>query len=141
LGDSLDLRQILLLLKSFFHTCIHSVCEVKLPSISLVALLEKLFQVTSTKKRQQEFTDLKKVICNLSCNQELSKDVFACLLNAKSQFVPELITVCSRSDEQFNSVLKQSLEVLTLFVGSWCIGVAYSTTSARRSRNVTYMVS
>jgi hypothetical protein len=30
---------------------------VKLPSTNLVALFEKLFQVTSTKKRQQEFTD------------------------------------------------------------------------------------
>jgi len=116
-GDSLDLRQILLLLKSFFHICSHSSCEVKLPSANLVALLEKLFQVASTKKRQQEFTDLKKVICNLSCNQQLSRDVFACLLNTKSQLVPELITVCSRSDEQFNNVFKQGLEVLTLFIG------------------------
>jgi hypothetical protein len=81
-----------------------------------VALIEKLFQVTSTKKRQQDFTDFKKAICNLSCNNSLSKDVFGCLLNSKSQFISELITVCARSDEQFNNVFKQSLEVLTLFV-------------------------
>lgn len=49
------------------------------------------------------------MITNLSCNKELAKEVFACLLNTKSQFIPELIAVCGRSDEQFNNVLKQSL--------------------------------
>lgn len=107
----------LLSLKSFFHPCQHSTQEIRLPSNNLVGLLEKLFQVCSSKKRQQEFTELKKALCNLSCNSGLSRDVFSCLLSSKSQFVSELITVCSRSDEQFSNVFKQSLEVLMLFVG------------------------
>jgi hypothetical protein len=87
-SGEIELRHILIVLKSFFHLCQSAEFEFKHLPNSLVVLIEKLFQVVSTKRRQHEFTELKKVISNVSCNDTFSKEIFSHLLSPKLQFIP-----------------------------------------------------
>lgn len=99
--DSPELQNILIFLKSYSHP---PCTNISLPSITMV-VIEKIYQLTT--KRTKEFTEFKKVISNISANENLA------MMLTKNTFLTEVINLCLRADTP-PTIFKQSLDILTI---------------------------